>query len=232
MTRLAAPALAALALGLAACTHAPVGAPAASKAAAAARAFARADLFPTNPGAVWQYAVVGHPTDDPYVDYPGVETVTLQQATRKGGRTTLQLRALDDFTNRYRFPELSFDEQGVTLRGVTYYGPMAGEAEGHAIDFLHLPLAAGTRWDDGAWIGQIKGEETVKVDAGTFKAWKVAVIGTYDQAYTAVGDYWIAPGVGIVKSELNTPAGIFECQLIPAGKAPKQAARKPWPTKR
>lgn len=194
-------------------------------AAAASRAFARADLFPTQPGTLWQYEVVGHPTDDPYVDYPGVETVTMEKAVRANGRTTLKLRALDDFTNRYRFPELSWDANGVELRGVTYWGPMAGEAEGHAISLLRLPLAAGAKWDDGQWIGEIKGEETVKVPAGTFKAWKVSCIGTYEQAYTAVGTYWIAPGTGIVKSELNTPAGIFESQMIPAGKA-RPAARK------
>lgn len=213
-----------LPLALAACTHAPVGAPAAKAPAGKAAAFARADLFPTQPGTVWQYEVVGHPTDDPYVDYPGVQTVTLEAAAKKGGRTTLQLRALDDFTNEYRFPELSWDENGVELRGVTYYGPMMAAADGHAISLLRFPLQAGKKWDDGQWVGEIKGEETVKVHAGTFKAWKVSAIGTYENAYTAVGTYWIAPGTGIVKSELNTPSGIFESQMIPAGRA--KAAKK------
>ena len=217
MTRVALALL--LPLALAACAHAPAGVPTA-KAPAGAQAFAGADLFPTQPGTVWQYEVVGHPTDDPYVDYPGVQTVTLDKAVRKGGRTTLQLRALDDFTNEYRFPELSWDENGVELRGVTYWGPMMDAAEGHAIALLRLPFQVGKKWDDGQWIGELKGEETVKVYAGTFKAWKVAVIGTYENAYTAVGTYWIAPGTGIVKSELNTPAGIFESQMIPAGKKP------------
>ncbi len=226
MTRIALALL--LPLTLAACAHGPAAAPAAVQQAAASRALARTDLFPTRPGTVWQYEVVGHPSDDPYVDYPGVETVTLEESARKNGRTTLKLRALDDFTNRYRFPELSWDANGVALRGVTYWGPMAGDAEGHAIALLRFPLAAGAKWDDGQWVGEIKGEETVKVPAGTFKAWKVSAIGTYEQAYTAVGTYWIAAGTGIVKSELNTPAGIFECQMIPAGKAP-QRAKKAWP---
>lgn len=225
-----------LPLALAACAHAPAGAPAALKPAAASRALARTDLFPTQPGAVWQYELVGHPTDDPYVDYPGVQTVTLEEATRKNGRTTLKLRAIDDFTGEYRFPELSWDANGVELHGVTYWGPMADAAEGHSLALVRFPLVSGAKWDDGQWIGEIKGEETVKVHAGTFKAWKIAAIGTYENAYTAVGTYWVAPGTGIVKSELNTPAGIFESQLIPAGKAPQgrkaPPARKAWPVRR
>ena len=38
------------------------------------------------------------------------------------------------------------------------------------------------------------------VPAGTFKALKISAIGTYDNEYTCVGDYWVAPGVGIVST--------------------------------
>lgn len=229
MTRVALALL--LPLALAACGTATAGLPAA-KQGAAARALARTDLFPTKPGSVWQYEVVGHPTDDPYVDYPGVMTVTLEQASRKDGRTSLALRALDDYTGEYRFPELTWDANGVELRGVTYWGPMADAAESHSLALVRFPLVTGSRWDDGQWIGTVKGEEPVKVPAGSFKAWKIDAIGTYENAYTAVGTYWIAAGVGIVKSELNTPAGIFESVMIPAGKARPATNRKPWPRKK
>lgn len=236
MLRAAIPVL--LALTLAACGQAPgTSTAAARQAGVAARGplarvsaaapgvmtkaqaqLARADFFPTEPGHVWQYDVVGHPSDDPYVDFPGIETVVVQKATRKGSRTAIALRALDDFTGRYRYPTLTWDEGGVTLGDVTYWGPMAVTAERHSINLLRFPLQVGSKWDDGQWIGELLREETVTVPAGTFKAYKVSTIGTYDNAYTVVGDYWFAPGVGIVKSNLNTPDGSFESRLLPAGK--------------
>jgi hypothetical protein len=57
------------------------------------------------------------------------------------------------------------------------------------------------------------------VPAGTFEAWNIDVIGTYDQQYTAVGHYWVAPGKGIVKSELSIPGWNMESVMIPAGRA-------------
>jgi len=233
MLRLAIPAL--LALTLAACGQAPSPSAAARQAGLAGTAakspLKRADLFPTEVGHIWQYDVVGHPTDDPYVDYPGIETVEVQQATRKGSRTAITLRASDDFTGKYRYPTLSWDESGVYLGDVTYWGPMAVTAERHQIGLMQFPLTVGKKWDDGQWVGEMLKEETVTVPAGTFKAYKIGAIGTYDNAYTVVGDYWVTPGVGIVKSDLNTPDGIFESRLLPAGKRPvaKAPTAKKWP---
>jgi hypothetical protein len=176
-------------------------------------------FFPANPSAVWQYEVTIHPADDPYVDYKGTETVTVDSIRRQGDKTVLSLRAVDEFTARYRFPVITEGPEGVTLQGVDYWGAIAREAEGHSIQFLSFPLTSGARWDDGLWIGKALRKETVKVPAGTFEAWNVDVIGTLDQQYTAVGHYWVAPGKGIVKSELNIPGWSMESVMIPAGRA-------------
>ena len=45
----------------------------------------------------------------------------------------------------------------------------------------------------------------INTPLGERDAWRLLVIGTYDHAYTAVGSYWIVPGMGIVRSELSIP---------------------------
>lgn len=176
-------------------------------------AASEAPVFPTTPGHTWQYRVVAHPADDPYVDYDGTETMQIDSVRRDGGATVLSMRAIDSFTERYRFPVVTMTADKVQLQGVEYLGVAADNVDDLTIDFLRFPLQAGFRWDDGLWVGELKGQESVRVAAGTFRAWKLGVIGTHDQAYTAVGTYWVAPGVGIVKSELNIPGWDVESEL-------------------
>lgn len=71
---------------------------------------------------------------------------------------------------------------------------------------LRLPPAAGTAWSWTARRGgtvvrdEWVGEETVRVAAGTFRAWKVRTVTTRgDLTITLLT--WYAPGVGIVKIE-------------------------------
>lgn len=183
------------------------------------KAQAKSERFFDAPvGAVWQYETSAHTVDDPYTLHPGTETVTVEAARRVNGRTVLNLRAIDTYSNEYRFPVISEDDQGVTLNGVVYLGAGAYAAPELAIDFLKFPLVANARWDDGQWIGKVLKREKVSVPAGTFDTWAISVIGTYEQAYTAVGTYWIAAGKGIVKSELSVPNWHIDAVLIPAGK--------------
>lgn len=188
-----------------------------------------ADLFPATPGLVMQYATHAQLQDDPDTDYPGWETVTVESVRRSGKATTIQLKVIDDFTSKLRFPTLTLDDTGVTVSGTTYWGSGAREADGFSFKLVDFPLNPGHKWDDGNWAGTIKGQETVTVKAGTFTAWRVEAFGTFNQAYTAVGDYWIAPGVGVVKSALTIPSSenfYLQTELLPAGsKAPKGRAK-------
>jgi hypothetical protein len=174
-------------------------------------------MFPSEPDFVWQYDVLAHPSDDPYVDYRGTETVRIENVRRQGDRVTVECRAIDTFTKRYRFPQVTMSGDKVELRGVTYWGTAASDVDDLSIDFLRLPLKIGTKWDDGGWVGEVKGRERVTVPTGTYEAWKISVIGAYAQEYTAVGTYWVAPGLGIVKSDLSVPGWNVESELIVAG---------------
>jgi hypothetical protein len=188
-----------------------------------------ADLFPTAVGHVWQYATHVQYTDDPDVDYPGSESATIEGVRRSGRSTIINLRVIDDFTSKLRFPTLTMDDQGVSVSGMTYWGSGAREAQGYTFQLVGFPLTPGHKWDDGEWAGTIVGQEPVTVPAGTFKAWKVEAFGSFDHAYTAVGKYWIAPGAGIVKSDLTIPGGMYlQTELLPPGaKAPKARTKRP-----
>lgn len=206
-----------LTAGLAMAVLAGCGVPAGMRTVAVApkaKAASEAPMFPATPGHTWQYKVVAHPADDPYVDYEGTETMEIESVRREGTATVLSMRAIDSFTTRYRYPVVTMTADKVTIRDVEYLGVAAATVEGHSFDFLRFPLTAGTKWDDGLWIGEAKGQETVTVGAGTHRAYKVSAIGTHAQAYTAVGDYWVAPGVGIVKSDLNIPGWNVESELV------------------
>lgn len=178
-------------------------------------------LFPTQTGYVWTYNTTLHPTNDPYVDIPlDTDVVELESVTQQGDATTLKLRSFDQWNGEYRYPFITLTKDKVQVSGVSYLGAGAPKAQGFSFDFLRLPLQSGAKWDDGNWMGRLKGKETVTVPAGTFDAYKVDVIGTYDHAYSAVGYYWIAPGTGIVKSELSLGDYHMESELA------KTATRK------
>lgn len=173
--------------------------------------------FPSQPGFTWQYDAVAHPTDDPYVDYPGSHTVAIDSAARRSGQTILALRDIDSYTTTYRFPTLVISSGGIDLKGVDYWGPVASPIEDLTVAFLRFPLSVGQRWDDGGWIGKVLKEERITVPAGTFETVEIEAIGTHDHAYTAVGYYWIARGVGVVKSDYSIEGWLIETSLRLAG---------------
>ncbi|MGE5707012.1 MAG: hypothetical protein ACM3YO_01660, partial [Bacteroidota bacterium] len=134
------------------------------------RAQSREALFPTQVGYTWQYQTVLDFTDPTLPEEPsapGTYTAVIQAVKQVDGKTVLEMKEEDSYIIPNRFPVLELDAQSVTLRNVTFLGPLSDVAEGHSIDFLHLPLKAGAKWDDGQWIAKVKGEETVSVPAGT-----------------------------------------------------------------
>ncbi|HEY9856246.1 MAG TPA: hypothetical protein V6D05_10940 [Stenomitos sp.] len=170
-------------------------------------------MFSVTQGYTWQYKTVAHPEDDPYVDFDGTETMEIQSVRQEAGSTVLSMRAMDSYTDEYRYPVVTMTSDKVTIHGVEYLGVAAATVDDLTIDFLRFPLKTGSKWDDGLWIGEVKGQEQVTVGAGTYQAWKIGAIGTHDHAYTAVGTYWVAPGVGIVKSDLSIPGYNVESEL-------------------
>lgn len=186
-------------------------------------------LLPTQVGTTWSYAVVASPVDDPEVDEPGTDRWEVVEAKAQGKATLVQLRGIDSYTERYRFPSLLVDEAGVRLQGVGYWGPNPEVIEGFQVPLLQFPLTAGAKWDDGAYMTTVGATEAVQVPAGRFQAVKLSFIGTAPNAlrsakpgakakdggahYTGVGTLWFAPGVGVVKGEVNDGAWIFESEL-------------------
>jgi hypothetical protein len=201
--------------------------PLVKKATQAAASATHGNFFVADTSTVWQYEAVAHPLDDPDTTYTGTETVTVDSVRRSGETTVLNLRAIDDYTSRYRFPVVTEGPDGVTISNVTYWGAAAVSGDDLSLRFLSCPLIVGSRWDDGQWIGKAVKKETVSVPAGTFEAWNLEVIGTYDQAYTAVGHYWVARGKGIVKSVLTIPGYELTSRMIPAGKAKRPSGKLP-----
>lgn len=178
---------------------------------------APAALFPTTQGFFWDYAVTIAPVMDPQAEEYGSYTLQLEDVQPVSGATQLGLRAQSGFNNRYSFPTLVQGPQGVTLRDMTFLGIGSDEVRGLEIPFVPAQLTPGYRWESEHWIGKVKGRERVSVPAGSYDAWRIEVIGTFEQAYTAVGDYWLVEGLGVVKSRYTVPHMHVESVLRQAG---------------
>ena len=159
-------------------------------------------LFPEVLGHSWEYDVKKSPVNDPDVSYPGNYSLSIDKVKPGGG---IELRAFNSFEGRYTFPTLVQTPSQVTLQDATFLGTGSEKVPGLSIDFIKTPLKVGSKWEDPNWIGKVKSLDTVQVPAGTFKAWRIEVIGTFERRYTAVGNYWFVPGKGMVKSDLTTP---------------------------
>lgn len=174
-------------------------------------------FFPTQAGYTWQYNVAVHPTEDPDESIAGTQTFRIDSSRKRGDGSTISLRESDSYTMTDRFPTIILTQDKLVVQGVDYLGPLATVTPDLKSDFLRFPLVTGKKWDDGNWLGELKGQEKVTVPAGTFEAWKMSIIGTYDHAYTAVGTYWLAPEVGIVKSDLFVEGFNLESELKQSG---------------
>ncbi len=174
-------------------------------------------FFPTQAGYRWEYGVTISPVNDPLVEEKGTYTLALEKVSPAAQGQRLEMRAQSSFTSHYSFPSLLQNQDGVQLQDMTFLGLGSDEVKGLKIDFLHQGLQAGQRWEDPNWIAKVKGLESVSVPAGNFQAWRIEVIATYDRAYTAVGDYWLAPGQGVIKSNLTIPGWHVESVLTRGG---------------
>lgn len=176
-----------------------------------------APLFPVQAGYHWEYEVTIAPVQDPYAEEHGNYSLNLESVTPSPQGDKLEFRAMSSFTTSYTFPTLIQSDQGLTLQDMTFLGLGSDKVQGLSLNFVQAPLQAGQRWEDEYWIGKVKGQEDVTVPAGTFRAWRIEVIGTFQQAYTAVGDYWFVPGQGMVKSVLTVPGTHIEMDLAQSG---------------
>lgn len=174
-------------------------------------------FFPYQVGQTLTYAVTLSPVNDPLVSEKAEYTLRVEEVNSQSqGQNPAQeivFRASTSFGGKYQYPRVLESAQGVRLLDATLLGMGADEVKGLSIDFLHKDLKVGQRWEDENWIAKVKAQEDVIVPAGRFKAWKIEVIGTFEQAYTAVGDYWLVPGVGMVKSVLTQPGWHITSEL-------------------
>lgn len=170
-------------------------------------------IFPTKKGFNWNYQVKLSSVDDQYTIREGSLYLTTEKVEKIGSNTKLQLRMIDSYSNRYRFPTILMSPEAIHINDVTFIGVGGYNAPGFSTHFLPLPLKVNQRADDGQWISKVKGQETIRVPDGTHNTWKIEVIGTKDQDYTVVGNYWISPGVGIIKSDVTIPGWYVETVL-------------------
>lgn len=160
-------------------------------------------FFPIEPGTKQVYSTTISPTSDPDATVSGSYTLLVEGVKRKEGEIEVELRTSDSYTDRARLSRLRLFDDRVLLEGVTFLGVGEQPAPDLSTEFLRLPLAVGARWDDGQWIGEVREQVRVNTPLGERDAWRVLVIGTYDHTYTAVGSYWVTPGMGVVRAELS-----------------------------
>lgn len=163
-----------------------------------------ASYFPLVPGTVWV-----RKADD------GGEiraTVTRQKFAGSDRCTVIETKTLRD--SRERLTRVCYQATATQIRAIET------EVAGRFVlvdpprTVLLLPPSAGRTWSWTPKDGQVPAtiteewlrEESVKVAAGTFKAWKVKTV-TKRADITVTLYTWYAPGVGIVKIEREEQRG-------------------------
>jgi hypothetical protein len=194
--------------------------------AQAARQNTPAHLFKVQEGFEWVYEVTAAPVMDPYDEKKMQVVLRTDKVIQQGADTILQLRFDDPFSNGYTFPSLRLTPTGALVEDATFLGAGADYPAGLKLDFMHMPLAVGARWEEENWLAKVVGIEKITMPAGNFDATRVDVIGTFQYAYTNVGDYWMAPGLGIVYARYTIPGWHVEMKLLSTG-VRKQAALAP-----
>ncbi len=169
-------------------------------------------LFPIKRGYRWEYNVNSTTRQNPLKLEKSVYQLEIDKVENTTDGTRLDLRSGSTPAAR-----LLITNSQITLQDTTFLGYGAAAVQGLNVKFLQEPLAIGEGWEDQYFSGKVRGTEKVEVPAGTYEAWRVEIIGTYGQSYTAVGDYWIAPGVGIVKAIYNLPDAYVDMRLTKAG---------------
>jgi len=178
---------------------------------------ARTHLFQAQTGFEWVYEVTAAPVMDPYDEKTMQVVLRTDKVVQQGADTVLELRFDDPFSNGYTFPSLRLTPAGAVVQDATFLGAGADYPEGLLLDFMHFPLNVGERWEEENWLAKVRGPEKIVVPAGSFDATRVDVIGTYQQAYTNVGDYWLVPGLGIVYAKYTIPGWHVEMKLVKTG---------------
>lgn len=189
----------------------------------------RAHLFKVQQGFEWVYDTKIAKVMDPQDEHLFKTTLRTEKVVQDGADTVLELRYDDVFSANYVFPSLRLTPRGALVENATFIGSGADYPQGLQLDFLHMPLNAGERWEEENWLAKVRGTEKVTVPAGTFDAIRVEVIGTYQQAYTNVGDYWIVPGLGIVQARYTVPDWHVEMKLGTTGVRQQAAPRTQRP---
>lgn len=143
--------------------------------------------FPTTLGTRWVYENDG---------YEIVHVIT--EVETKGKLTIVSVARIEGETNSH------VRTMAVSSEGLWQVGPFSKAVEGRL--WFKLPAVAGPPKMDGLYIMTVVGHEKVKVPAGEFDAIRVDEDNRHllgSAAPTRVS-YWIAPGVGIVKSSSKT----------------------------
>lgn len=173
--------------------------------------------FPTQQGYRWDYDVSIAPVMDPDAIDKGTYHLSVDRVAPSANGDLIELRGLSGFNNRYTFPSLIQNPQGVTLQDMTFLGIGSDEVKGLQIPLIKMPLQVGQRWETNEWLAKVKGPETITVPAGRFETMKIEVIGTFEHEYTAVGDYWFSPGKGLIKAVYTVPDFHVEMLLTQTG---------------
>jgi hypothetical protein len=173
------------------------------------------NLFPTKRGYRWEYNVTSRPNTDPLAIEKSNYSLEIEKVETTTAGTKLGLRTLSGTSDS--LSSLVINKESIQLQDATFLGFGSESVLGLNLSFLKQPLQTDLKWEDANWLGKVKGIESVTVPAGSFQTWRIEVIGNYGQAYTAVGHYWIAPGVGIVKALYSLPNSKVEMVLNKSG---------------
>jgi hypothetical protein len=173
-----------------------------------------ADYWPFREGSTWTIvATVG--------EKKVTQVITVTKVTTKDGKTRAEL----DYKTGGRSVQIETYEVDAASIVRISAGPNGANKLTPPLPVVQFPLTAGKKWK---WKGEVAvggsslkataqltvgGSETVKTEAGSFRAMRVHLdleVLAGEQTLKVPNDYWFAPGVGMVKQKATVGAQEIE----------------------
>lgn len=167
------------------------------------------ELFPTDAKYRWSYEVLLKNINDSGDTLRGKAYLETKEIK---SQNELELVFYDNFFGDPVFPKITTFNGEVKFSGVTHLLLGGDKVFDFSAHLINLPFST-ERIDSGEWISRGKEWQEVDVMGNVEQAFRLSFIGTYQNYYTAVGDYWLTPGKGIVAAAYTIPGWHVEMRL-------------------
>lgn len=161
-----------------------------------------AGIFP-NEKTLFKYDVIFSPVNDPTEVLKGEMTLELYDVKKVESRTVFSFRQSSSIFPRFKYFEAAESRDGLWLKNITFLGVGSDSIQAE-YPLLTFPLRFGRLARSRVLESKLVAMDEVYFYGELHTAYRISVIGSWENYYTIVGNYWIVPNLGIVQAKYVT----------------------------